>query len=104
MIWLSEALSLGAAAWRLAHMLFSEDGPFDLFSSFRKVVFSRFGQDHWISRGVDCVGCLSFWSSFLLSGILHLSRKKNDRPFVLTWFSVAGVAFLLHLFTVEKES
>jgi hypothetical protein len=37
------------------------DGPWGLFKKNRKFVRSKFSSDHWITIGVGCPICLSFY-------------------------------------------
>lgn len=55
------------AILRLATMLSSEDGPFYVFSSWRKKLMDwerRRGRPHWIIDGFHCALCLSWWMGF----------------------------------------
>lgn len=51
--------SLGA--WRLAHLIASERGPFDLARRIRAWVRLVMPRDHWLVAGLHCQWCLSFW-------------------------------------------
>lgn len=46
------------------------DGPLDVFARFRGAVVQRFGSNHWISHGVMCPVCLSFWFAIILSVVM----------------------------------
>lgn len=43
------------------------DGPLSLFKRSRKYVRQRFGVDHWMSIGVGCPICLSFYLGLIVS-------------------------------------
>lgn len=76
-----ELLETALAAWRLAHMLVSEDGPLAIFSRLRHAagVRSVVGRDHTgkpvarrvaltpVAEALTCVWCLSVWTAALLS-------------------------------------
>lgn len=75
-----------------------EDGPADVLTKFRGVIYTKFDYDGWIARGFNCVLCVSFWLAllpaiFLSSGIIE---------FFINWFGFAGGAAVLHLF-LERD-
>lgn len=74
-----DILLIGLAAWRLAHMLVKEDGPFEMFSKLRKLVgieqiVVRDGDKvdvaltakNTLAEGLLCVWCVSVWTATLL--------------------------------------
>lgn len=64
-----EALDLlitALAAARLAWLIAKEDGPADVAADGRAWVVARFGSDHWVTAGVHCPVCVSFWLALLL--------------------------------------
>ncbi len=48
------------SVWRLAHMIKSESGPWDLITRFRVRMW-----DNVIGRAMDCGACLSVWFSLI---------------------------------------
>jgi hypothetical protein len=80
---------LGLATYRLATDIAWEDGPFDVFSVIRGQALQRFGAAHWVTNGVGCPICLSFW---IAPALIIL---WNWAPALVWWLAVAGVAALL---------
>ena len=80
------------AAWRVSHLLASEDGPGAVVARLR----SRLG-DSMLGRLADCFGCISVWIAiplafFVAEGALNL---------VMTWLALSGAAFLLERMSPE---
>lgn len=105
-------LETGLAAWRLAHMLVYEDGPYALLARLRKAV----GLRAVVRRGAQgeivtekaaltpwaelfaCVWCMSVWTAAVLSLPGRVVR------WLRRLLAVAAVACLLHELTeVENE-
>src|SRR5215470_16688358 len=74
------------AAWRVTHLLASEDGPADLI-----VRLHVWLGDRWIGKLMDCFNCLSFWIA--APAALFVSRKPLH--WLFTWLAVSGAACLL---------
>jgi hypothetical protein len=74
------------AAWRMTHLLASEDGPADLIVKLR----SRLG-NHFFGRLMDCFNCLSLWVA--APAALFVSRRPLD--WLFTWLALSGGACLL---------
>ena len=55
------------AIFRIAHMIAKEEGPFAMFEQARDRIMSRFGRFHWLTNGIHCPVCISFWLLFGLS-------------------------------------
>lgn len=64
-LWL-QFLLLGLGVYRVAHMVATEDGPWDVFSRWRY----RIGQRSWVGRGFHCPLCISFWLGFGAAAVL----------------------------------
>lgn len=76
------------ATYRLATDLALEDGPFAIYAWGRGRVIARYGLDHWLSEGVCCPICWSFW----------ISSPAAYFWGVLAWLAIAGaVAFLVRV-------
>ena len=75
------------ATYRLALLITTEEGPFELAARFRNLFLS----DNWLGRGVRCFYCVSFWVAmcvFLLS--LHPIGKL-----IVMWLGIAGGALIV---------
>ena len=80
---LTELVEAALAAWRLAHMLVNEDGPWAVFARLRyraglrsvavrgedgRVRVSRVATNP-LAEGLSCVWCVSVWTAALLYGV-----------------------------------
>ncbi len=74
------------AAWRVTHLLASEDGPADLIVKFRALL----GQS-LMGKLMDCFNCLSLWIA--APAALFVTRQFID--WLLVWLAVSGAACLL---------
>jgi len=83
--WIRFAVAV-LAAWRVTHLLASEDGPADLVVRFR----ARLGEG-LIGKLMDCFQCLSLWIA--APAALYVSRKPVD--WLFTWLALSGAACLL---------
>jgi len=54
------------AAARLAWLISKEDGPGNLAANGRLWVVQNAGSDSWLTAGIHCPACMSFWLSLLL--------------------------------------
>lgn len=72
------------ATYRVARMIASEDGPFEVFLHLRSWAHRRGG---WIARGTQCILCLSFWLAWLAALLVPLERPQT---FVLFALATAG--------------
>jgi hypothetical protein len=80
-------LALGAlGAWRVTHLLATEDGPWDLVLRLRR----RAGAGFWASL-MDCFYCLSLWISVPFAAWIG----KEWRERILLWPALSGAAILL---------
>lgn len=64
-------------------MVSSEEGPFGIFDRIRFEMVSVLG-DHWITRGLHCPLCISFWMGFL-GGLFFL-------PISLPYYVLISIA------------
>jgi len=55
------------AVYRLSRAIAQEDGPFLIFARVREFSDRYSGDLYWISKGVRCPFCISFWLAFALS-------------------------------------
>jgi hypothetical protein len=78
---------LGALTlWRITHLLYAEDGPWDLSVRLRRIA----GNSFW-GKLLDCFYCLSLWVSAPLAYLLGESFWER----VLLWPSLSAAASLL---------
>lgn len=71
------------ATCRATHLVVYEDGPVEVFLSLRTAVLMRFGDEHWVTQGVNCPLCVSFWLS-LVMGFMP--------KWILIWLAAAELA------------
>ena len=82
-MWAADLLLTALAAARLAWLISREDGPGNLVLNGRIWVINQAGSDSWLTAGVHCPACLSFWLALLLWSV--------PRPLRL-WLATAEVA------------
>lgn len=75
------------ASYRIAYLISTEDGPFDLATKLRGFVYARFGEDSWQFRGIDCPLCVSFWVALAMQ---WMPRR------IQSWLGVAGGVLVVH--------
>lgn len=73
------------AVYRLATDLAWEDGPGGLFARARGAIIQRYRVEHWLSDGVTCPICLSFWIALPAAFVWG----------ALAWLGIAGAAAFL---------
>lgn len=89
-------LTLGIlAAWRIAHFLHAEDGPFDVSVRLRKLAGSGM-----IGRAFDCFYCLSVWVGAPISAGIGQSAKEM----LFLWPAISAGACLLERVTHGKPA
>lgn len=87
------ALIAALAAFRLAYLLVKEEGPFSVFAVIRGRIDPN--QERWTGRGLNCILCVSVWTSLLVVlAILYLPVEVVT-PLVF-WLAVACGALLLN--------
>lgn len=57
---------LALATYRVSWMVATEEGPFSAFLWLR----NRFIKNNWVSRGIRCPFCLSFWAGLLAAFLM----------------------------------
>jgi hypothetical protein len=80
---------LALAVYRVSHMITREDGPFDLFSTWRDYV----GQANWIGRGLHCILCVSYWLS--TAAFFWTFETVGILAALIYWHAVAGCVLIL---------
>lgn len=88
------------AVYRPAFMIAEETGPFALCERLRGAVFARFGKDSWVTEGVGCSLCISFWLSLPAALVL---RPVLDLWLIGLWMAVAGAVLALHLAVTRTD-
>ncbi|MGE5342043.1 MAG: hypothetical protein ACM3SY_11260 [Candidatus Omnitrophota bacterium] len=80
--------------WRITHLFQAEDGPWDVFVRFRRLV----GDGFW-GKLLDCFYCLSMWTSAPFAYILGQGWQEQ----LLLWPALSGGAILLERFTDRSD-
>jgi len=80
--------------WRLTHLLYGEDGPWNLLARLRYLA----GQGFW-GNLMDCFYCLSLWIALPFGILLGESWKER----LLLWPALSGAAILLERATAKNE-
>ena len=89
----TELLIAVLAVWRATHLLWGEDGPFELFLSLRNLAGRGF-----LGELLDCFYCLSLGIAIPFAWLMGNSWLER---FVL-WFGFSGGAILLERVTVAR--
>ena len=76
------------AVYRLAYLISIENGPFMVFARLREFVGKRLGWDSWISLGLACPLCISFWLSLAAAWLLGGG--------LLEGLGIAGAILIVH--------
>jgi len=82
------------AAWRVTHLLASEDGPGDAVAHLR----ARLGTGR-VGALADCFQCLSVWIAAPLTPFA--ARTRGDA--IVTWLALSGAACLLERAGASEE-
>jgi len=77
------------ATWRITHVLWAEEGPWDLFVRLRRWAGARG------TRLFECFYCLSLWVALPIA----LLVAPSIATFALDWFAFSGAAILLERVT-----
>jgi len=78
---------LGAlAVWRVTHLLWAEDGPWDVLANLRQLAGKSF-----LGKLLDCFYCLSLWVAAPLAWWL----AQGWRHGLLLWLALSAGAILL---------
>lgn len=96
---LIQAAALVLATYYVAFTIARLAGPFDLAGRLRHAVEARFGQyDHWLTEGVNCPVCVSFW----VAPVLLALAATRPGWWLVVWLAVAGGATAVHI-TLERR-
>ena len=90
--WLALILSV-LAVYRISYLIAKEDGPFDLFAKIRYKGGSIKHPHDWISRGLNCILCISFWLSLIPVIWLFWGDVVS---ITLGWLGIAGGVLVLY--------
>jgi hypothetical protein len=90
---------IALAAYRVAHLVSLEDGPFNAALLLRVWARQRLNTElspgveaeHWVTRGLHCPLCVSFWLT-LPAGLLAPVAWQ----FPLWWLACAGLVLVMH--------
>ena len=81
--------------WRIAHLISSEDGPFDLIIKIRK-----FAGNTFFGKLMDCFYCLSIWIGLFCAFYV----AKGWQEIILITFFYSGASILLEKLTNKNFS
>lgn len=89
-----ERLLLGAlCVWRVSHLLYGEDGPWDVFVRLRR----RAGEGFWGSL-LDCFYCLSVWIAAPFAYLLGGGWEER----LLLWPALSAGAIVIERLTGDR--
>lgn len=81
------------AVWRIAHLLYGEDGPWSIFVRLRRLAGNSF-----FGSLLDCFYCLSLWVAAPLGLVLGASWLER----LLLWLALSAGAILLERVTTRS--
>ena len=81
--------------WRITHLFYGEDGPWDVFIRLRQAVGEGF-----FGSLMDCFYCLSLWVAIPLAYWIGESWKER----LLLWPALSAGAILLQKITTRHEA
>lgn len=81
----------GLAVYRMARIVSTEEGPFELFKRWRDFLFKRYG-NHWIVTGFHCHFCCSFYIAIPAAVYLGLNFYLTPIETAALWFALSGFA------------
>lgn len=81
-------------AWRVAHLVAHEDGPFDWIVSMR-----RFAGTGVLGRLMDCPYCLSLWTAAPFAW--WIATTPGDG--IAVWLAISGGACLLERSAASRQ-
>ena len=79
--------------WRLTHLFYGEDGPWNLLAQLRLLA----GHGFW-GELMDCFYCLSLWVSIPFALVIGGGWPER----VIAWFGLSGGAILLERITTRE--
>jgi uncharacterized protein DUF1360 len=89
----TELLIAVLAVWRITHLLWGEDGPFELLLRLRKLAGRGF-----VGELLDCFYCLSLWIAIPFAWVMGNNWPER----LVLWLSFSGGAILLERATVAR--
>ena len=81
------------AVWRVTHLLWGEDGPFDALFRFRRLAAQSF-----LGQLLDCFYCLSLWTAVPFAWSLGANWPER----IALWLGFSGGAILLERGTASR--
>lgn len=93
---LEEAILIGLAGWRIASLLVTEDGPYDIFRRIR-FLFQPIGivdpRQGFFDGLFSCMWCMSVWTTLLMYGLYALEPRA---VIVIAAMAIALIPEALH--------
>ncbi len=83
------------AIWRLTHLFWGEDGPWDVFGRLRTMA-----GDSGLGRLLDCFYCLSLWVALPFAALVSDTWVGG----VTAWLAMSGAATLLERATAPRTA
>lgn len=88
-------LLVSLAVFRVSVMVSSEDGPFYIFSSWRKKLMDwerKRGRPHWIIDGFHCPLCVAWWLGFIGALVVPFTSWYD---YLVIAIAISGVTLIL---------
>jgi hypothetical protein len=82
------------AVWRVTHLLWDEDGPWNILARLR-----RLAGNGWFGTVLDCFYCLSLWMAAPLGWLWGHTWLER----ILLWLALSAGAILLERITADPS-
>jgi hypothetical protein len=89
------------ATYRSAYLVVYERGPWALAEKLRSWVVKRYSPKSWQGEGIQCMLCVSFWLALGWTVVALAMGALGIDALLLTWWGVAGLAMMLHVFLLR---
>lgn len=81
------------AVYRVSRMIAEEEGPFSLFAKIHTLAPAG----TWVSRGLECIMCVSFWVALPVALVVDWSPS-----WWLTWLALSAVTVIIRKWEQKK--
>ena len=103
-------LGLGLICWRITSLLVREDGPFDIFAKFRRLVGVSYNEysipvgKNVFAKLLICIWCASVWVSLALAWASEYSVNVLRYLSISLMLSVLAILLDEFLLSLERKS
>lgn len=115
---LGTIVTLGLATWRTTSLVKDEDGPFDIFKTFRQwlgvydfedlsedeqieymqnnvLIPDKIHDDTMIQRAISCHWCLSVWTGYLVAILASFIGLIGKADFLIVGLALSAISIIV---------